>query len=91
MTNTRSNTVQRTVGEEAGQVEQRWSSTSWLTVREAAGRARCGERSIYNAVRSGKLRAARLGGRRELRFLAEWIDAWLLESTTPVVLTVTVR
>jgi hypothetical protein len=42
-------------------------------------------------VRSGKLRAARLGGRRELRFLAEWIDAWLLESTTPVVLTVTVR
>jgi hypothetical protein len=26
-----------------------------------------------------------------LRFLAEWIDAWLLESTTPVVLTVTVR
>jgi excisionase family DNA binding protein len=55
----------------------------WLTVREAAGRAKCGERSIYNATRSGKLRAARLGGRRELRFLASWIDAWLLASSTP--------
>jgi excisionase family DNA binding protein len=91
MTNGRPETVQGTVGEEPGLAEPRSSSTLWLTVHEAADRARCGERSIYNAVRSGKLRAARLGGRRELRFLAEWIDAWLLESTTPVVLTVTVR
>jgi excisionase family DNA binding protein len=66
-------------------------SSQWLTVREAASHANCGERSIYNAVRSGKLRAARLGGRRELRFLTEWIDAWLLESSTPVELTGAVR
>ena len=56
----------------------------WLTVAEAAERARCGTRSIYSAVRAGTLRAARLGGRRELRFLAEWIDAWLIETSTPV-------
>jgi excisionase family DNA binding protein len=55
----------------------------WLTVREAAGRAKCGARSIYNATRNGKLRAARLGGRRELRFLPEWVDAWLIETSRP--------
>lgn len=57
--------------------------TDWLTVNEAAAHARCGKRSIYLAVEHGQLRAARLGGRRELRFLAEWVDAWLLASSTP--------
>jgi excisionase family DNA binding protein len=56
---------------------------NWLTVDEAADRARCGKRSIYAAVQRGHLRAAKLGGRRELRFLADWIDAWLLASCTP--------
>jgi len=50
----------------------------WLKVGEAADRARCGPKTIYRAVRSGRLRAARIGGRRELRFLAAWIDLWLL-------------
>jgi excisionase family DNA binding protein len=56
----------------------------WLTVREAAERARCGARSIYCAVQAGTLRAARLGGRKELRFLPEWVDDWLLATSTPV-------
>jgi len=58
-------------------------STEWLDVQEAARHARCGKGSIYRAVRQGTLRAARLGGRRELRFLAGWIDGWLLSTTTP--------
>jgi excisionase family DNA binding protein len=52
----------------------------WLTVREAAQRARCGPRVIYREVQAGRLRAARVGGRRELRLLADWIDDWLLAS-----------
>ena len=59
--------------------------TDWLTVVEAAAHARCGKRSIYLAVEHGQLRAARLGGRRELRFLREWIDEWLLASSTPAI------
>jgi excisionase family DNA binding protein len=59
-------------------------ASPWLDVREAATRAKCGTRSIYNAVKTGRLQAAKLGGRRELRFLAEWIDTWLLETSTPV-------
>ena len=56
----------------------------WLDVRQAAQHANCGRKSIYNAVASGKLKAAKLGGRRELRFLSEWIDEWLLATSTPV-------
>jgi excisionase family DNA binding protein len=52
----------------------------WLTVQEAAQRARCGPRVIYRKVQAGRLRSARVGGRRELRLLADWIDDWLLAS-----------
>jgi excisionase family DNA binding protein len=58
------------------------SPSPWLTVREAAGRARCGVKTIYREVRAGRLRAARIGGRRELRLLAEWIDEWLVDHST---------
>lgn len=54
----------------------------WLTVEEAAQRARCGVKTIYREVRAGRLRAARIGGRRELRLLPQWIDEWLVESTS---------
>jgi excisionase family DNA binding protein len=59
-------------------------STPWLTVGEAAGRARCGVKLIYREVRARRLRAARVGGRRELRLRAEWVDEWLLKASTPV-------
>lgn len=62
---------------------QRAAPSLWLTVGEAADRARCGVKTIYREVRARRLRAARIGGRRELRLLPEWVDQWLLESTTP--------
>jgi excisionase family DNA binding protein len=54
------------------------SQIHWLTVREAADHARVGPKTIYRAVRATHLRAVRIGGRRELRFLETWIDEWLL-------------
>ncbi len=57
-------------------------TTPWLTVKEAAYRARCGVKTIYREVKAGKLMAARVGGRRELRFLADWIDEWLLDQAS---------
>lgn len=56
----------------------------WLTVTEAAGRARCGVKIIYGAVRAGRLQASRIGGRGDLRFRAEWVDEFLTASSTPV-------
>lgn len=53
--------------------------TPWLTVKEAADRAKCGIKLIYREVTAGRLQATRVSGRRTLRFLPEWIDAWLLD------------
>jgi excisionase family DNA binding protein len=60
------------------------SETEWFTPKEAAQRARCGVKTIYKEVKAGRLRAARVGGRRELRMKPEWVDAWLESTTTPV-------
>ena len=51
------------------------SSTStapptWLTVHDAAIRARCGDKLIYREVAAGRLRGVKVGGRRSLRFRA---------------------
>jgi excisionase family DNA binding protein len=56
----------------------------WLTVKQAAERVQCGEKVIYRAVKSGQLRAARIGGRRNLRFAPEWVDDWMVSSSQPV-------
>jgi excisionase family DNA binding protein len=53
------------------------ATSPWLTIHDGAAWARCGRRQLYEAVHRGKLRAVRVGGRGELRFRREWIDAWL--------------
>ena len=55
----------------------------WLTTREVADRACCGPKTIRRAVRKGQLRAARIGGRGELKFLENWIDEWLVGQIMP--------
>ena len=56
----------------------------WLTPKEAAQRARCGVKTIYRETKLGRLRAARVGGRRDLRIRPEWVDAWLDKAAKPV-------
>jgi excisionase family DNA binding protein len=58
------------------------TASPWIGVKEAARRARCGVKLLYREIRAGRLQAARVGGRRELRLRAEWVDAWLRASTT---------
>ena len=55
----------------------------WLTIREVADRACCGPKTICRAVRTGQLRAARIDGRRDFRFLENWIDEWLVGQMMP--------
>jgi excisionase family DNA binding protein len=52
-------------------------TTPWLTVKQAAERAQCGVKTLYREAHAGRIQAARIGGRRSLRFRAEWIDQWL--------------
>jgi excisionase family DNA binding protein len=56
---------------------------AWLKIAEAAKRAQCGEATIRREVRAGRLRAVKVGGRRSLRFRADWVDDWLQAGSTP--------
>ena len=56
----------------------------WLTAKEAGSRGRVGEKVIYRETKAGRLRAARVGGRRELRLRPEWVDQWLEATAIPV-------
>lgn len=58
------------------------ATSPWLRVKEAARHAQCSRRVLYAAVHQGRLRAVHVGGRRSLRFRAEWIDAWLEAAAT---------
>jgi excisionase family DNA binding protein len=53
------------------------SHENWWTRREAAAYAHVSEATIGREVRTGRLRHARVGGRRALRFRREWLDDWL--------------
>src|SRR5207245_819444 len=75
-------TAQERVRELELEAYTEYEERAWLTVEEAAQRARCGVKTLYREVRSGRLRAARVGGRRELRLLSRWVDEWLVRSTT---------
>jgi excisionase family DNA binding protein len=80
MTDTqRGSDQERTANTESRQA----TSSPWLTVTEAARRARCGVKTIYREVRARRLRAARIGGRRELRLRPEWADDWLIRASDP--------
>lgn len=59
----------------------------WLTLAQAAAYANFGKRYLAREVKFGRLRAARVGGRSELLFRAEWIDVWLESMATPVMVT----
>lgn len=56
----------------------------WLTLADAATYAKRGKRFIAREVTAGRVRAARVGGRRELVFRREWLDAWLEDLAAPL-------
>lgn len=56
---------------------------TWLTIADAAKRAQCSEATIRREVRAGRLRTVKVGGRRSLRFRAQWIDEWLQAASIP--------
>lgn len=65
--------------------------TDWLTVRQARHIAQVGVKTIYREVRSGRLRAAKIGNRRDIRIHRSWINEWLERSAKPVEVTPNVR
>jgi excisionase family DNA binding protein len=62
--------------------------TPWLNLALAAKYIHRSKRFVSNEVRAGRIRAARVGGRGELLFRREWLDAFLEDLATPVMLNV---
>lgn len=60
------------------------AETDWRTVKQACKIAQCGPKQLYREIAAGRLRAARIGGRRDLRIHKRWIDEWLETAATPV-------
>lgn len=52
-------------------------TSPWLDAGQGASYARVSRKLLYRAIRSGRLRAARVGGRRQVRLRREWIDAFI--------------
>ena len=52
-------------------------ASPWMVIAEAAAYLRLSSKTIYRAVEADQLRAARVGGRRSLRFKAEWLDEYM--------------
>ncbi len=48
-----------------------------LTVEDVAERARVHPKTVKRAIRSGRLRASRLGERGAYRIRQEWFDQWI--------------
>jgi len=70
------------------------TTSPWLRIGEATQYAKCGRKLLYRAVAAGRLRAARVGGRREIRTRREWLDEWLhstVEQDAPTVVTFPAR
>jgi excisionase family DNA binding protein len=66
-------------------------ASPWLTPTQAATYAQIGRRAIYREVRAGRLRAARIGGKGEIRILRAWLDDFLVAQATPIVTSVSRR
>ena len=60
------------------------TTTPWKTLKQAGARVHKGPRYLLREVHAGRLRAARIGGRREILTRDEWIDQWVEDRAIPV-------
>lgn len=59
-------------------------TTGWACLLDEAQRTKLHEATLRRAIRDGKLRHARVGGRRAIRLKPEWTDEWLMRQSTPI-------
>jgi hypothetical protein len=54
----------------------------WLTLRQGSDYAQADEVTLRREIKRGRLRAARIGGRKCFRLRRSGIDAWLIDGAT---------
>jgi hypothetical protein len=62
-------------------------SVQWLTLKQAGARVHRSPRFLRREIDAGRLRAAHVGGRREVLLCDEWLNAWVEQMATPVPVT----
>jgi excisionase family DNA binding protein len=62
----------------------RHASPQWITLEEGARIARVSTATLRREIRRGRLRHARVGGRKAIRLRPEWLDSWLDDTGTPI-------
>jgi excisionase family DNA binding protein len=56
----------------------------WLTLQQGATHVQAHEATLRREMKAGRLRFAKVGGRKSIRVRRSWLDAWLEGSTRPV-------
>ena len=56
----------------------------WLTIAEASVYTKRGRRFLRREITAGRLRAAMIGGRREVLTRVDWLDGWIEEQARPL-------
>jgi excisionase family DNA binding protein len=59
----------------------------WLTIAEAAARAKVSKPIVYRAIARGTLQASKVDAiakRSAIRIHVEWVDSWLESASKPV-------
>lgn len=56
----------------------------WMNSAQAAAYLGRGRRFVLGEVKAGRLRAATVGGRREVLTRRDWLDAWVEQQARPV-------
>jgi excisionase family DNA binding protein len=61
-------------------------SSPWMNTTDAAKYLKRGKRFILREIHAGRLRAAIVGGRREVLTSIAWLDQWVSDQATPIAL-----
>lgn len=56
----------------------------WLRLNEAAPIYRVSVATLRREIYAGRLKHARVGGRKSIRLRPEWLDEWLERTAAPV-------
>ena len=59
-------------------------NSPWMTATEAAKYLKRGRRFVLKEIHAGHLRAAVVGGRKEILTRAEWCDDWVSDQAQPL-------
>jgi hypothetical protein len=66
-------------------MDDQQNRTPWMNLKEAGAYCKRGPRFLAREVRAGRLRAAVVGGRREVITRSEWVDEWVESLARPLI------